>query len=90
MPLSMEFRPDPEQARVLAHVRGPLLVTGPAGTGKSATLRERLARLVEGGADPERVALVVRSSGARAAAADARSGRETIALLADRAPHRRD
>jgi superfamily I DNA/RNA helicase len=56
---------------VLAHPSGGLLVTGGAGTGKSAVLRERFARLVEGGADPERVALVVGSRRARQAARDA-------------------
>ena len=50
---------------------GALLVTGAAGTGKSSVLRERFARLVEGGADPERVALVVGSRRARQAARDA-------------------
>jgi superfamily I DNA/RNA helicase/RecB family exonuclease len=64
----MEFLPDPDQTRVLEHARGPLLVTGGPGTGKSALLRERFARLIESGADPERVALVVRTDGARAAA----------------------
>src|SRR6266511_1920287 len=57
----MEFVPDPLQARVLEHASGPLVVTGGPGTRKTAVLRERFARLVEGGADPERVALVVRS-----------------------------
>ncbi|HZD81202.1 MAG TPA: ATP-dependent DNA helicase, partial [Actinomycetota bacterium] len=55
------FRPDPQQDLVLEHQRGALLVTGAAGVGKSATLRERLARLIERGANAERVALVVRS-----------------------------
>ncbi|HJP66571.1 MAG TPA: ATP-dependent helicase, partial [Actinomycetota bacterium] len=64
----MEFLPDEQQSEVLAHAHGPLLVTGGAGTGKTAVLRERFARLIEGGADPERVALVVRTKGARAAA----------------------
>ncbi len=55
------FDPDPDQRRVLEHERGALLVLGPAGTGKTRVLRERFARLVETGADPERIALVTRS-----------------------------
>lgn len=60
--------PDERQALVLEHVSGTMLVTGPAGTGKTSVLCERFARLVEGGADPDRVALVVGSSSARDAA----------------------
>ncbi|MEX0832878.1 MAG: ATP-dependent DNA helicase [Actinomycetota bacterium] len=71
----MPLEPDQNQERVLAHQRGALLVTGPAGTGKTEALRERFARLIEGGADPERVVLVVRSRQARA---------ETRAALLDR------
>src|SRR5207247_335033 len=67
MPL-MEFESDSEQSKVSQHAGGPLLVTGGAGTGKTVTLRERFARLIEAGQDPERVALVVRSKQARAAA----------------------
>ena len=59
------FSPDESQARVLHHVSGALLVTGGAGTGKTVVLRERFARLIEGGADPERIALVVGSTRAR-------------------------
>ena len=60
--------PDAAQLDVLEHGRGPLLVTGAPGTGKTWVLRERFARLIEGGADPERVGLVVRSKHARVAA----------------------
>jgi len=59
------FEPDPAQDQVLAHRTGPLLATGPPGSGKTAVLRERFARLVEAGADPERVVLVVGSARAR-------------------------
>ena len=65
------FLPDGDQQRVLDHGDGALLVTGGAGTGKSTVLRERFARLIEGGADPERVALVVGSVGARNSARSA-------------------
>jgi superfamily I DNA/RNA helicase/RecB family exonuclease len=61
----MEFEPDPEQSKALDHRRGVLLVTGEPGTGKTALLRERFARLIEEGSDPERVALVVRTKQAR-------------------------
>jgi superfamily I DNA/RNA helicase len=59
---------DDAQQAVLAHADGPLLVTGGPGTGKTAVLRERFARLIEAGAEPERVALVLGSRGARDAA----------------------
>ena len=59
------FDPDPEQSKVIAHAGGPLLVTGPAGTGKSTALEARFIRLLEGGADPERTVLVLGSARAR-------------------------
>jgi superfamily I DNA/RNA helicase len=65
---TMVLSPDPRQQEVLAHDGGVLLVTGEAGTGKSAVLRERFARLLEAGATPERVALVVRTGSDRDAA----------------------
>src|SRR5262245_49357492 len=74
------FEPDPAQGGVLDHVEGPLLVAGGFGTGKSAVLRERFARLVEAGADPERVALVVGSRRARDEARTTLLDRLSIAL----------
>ncbi|MEP6759445.1 MAG: ATP-dependent DNA helicase [Actinomycetota bacterium] len=59
---------DAAQDAVLAHPSGALLVTGGAGTGKTSVLRERFARLIEDGAEPERVVLVLGSRGARDAA----------------------
>jgi len=69
------FDPDQSQRRLLEHRGGPLLVTGGAGTGKTTVLRERFAGLIEGGADPERVALVVGTKRARAEARGALLGR---------------
>lgn len=74
------FDPDPRQRSVLEHTAGPLLVTGGFGTGKTAVLRERFARLIEAGADPERVALVVGSGRARDRARAALLDRLGIAL----------
>jgi superfamily I DNA/RNA helicase/RecB family exonuclease len=65
------FLPDGDQQRVLDHGDGALLATGGAGTGKSTVLRERFARLIEEGADPERVAFVAGSVSARDAARSA-------------------
>jgi len=56
---------DDAQEAVLAHDAGPALVTGGPGSGKTAVLRERFARLIEAGAEPERVALVLGSGRAR-------------------------
>src|SRR5690242_17144899 len=51
--------------RATAHVDGPLLVLGGAGTGKSQVLAERLAGLAASGTAPERVLTI----GARRATA---------------------
>lgn len=74
------FVPDADQRRVLEHVSGPMLVTGGSGTGKTTVLRERFARLIEAGADPERVALVVGSRRARDLTRDAMLSRLGMAL----------
>jgi len=78
----MPLEPDPRQAAVLAHRRGPLLVTGRAGTGKTAVLLERFARLLEDGADPEEIVLVLRSREARDRAREALRERLPRALPA--------
>jgi superfamily I DNA/RNA helicase/RecB family exonuclease len=77
---SEPFEADPEQLTVLGHTEGPLLVTGGFGTGKSAVLRERFARLVASGADAERIALVVGSRRARDEARSALLARMSLAL----------
>src|SRR5712692_9802875 len=69
--MTSPLSPDPHQERVLTHGSGALLVTGGSGSGKTAILRERFARLLEGGADPERIALVVGSHRARDEAREA-------------------
>ena len=65
------FPMDAEQRRVVSHGDGPMLVTGAPGTGKTEALLGRMVRLLEDGADPERVVLVVRSRHDRRAARDA-------------------
>ncbi|MBI4260880.1 MAG: ATP-dependent helicase [Actinobacteria bacterium] len=62
--------PDPSQAPVIEHAGGPLLVSGGPGTGKSAVLVERFARLVESGVEPERIALFALDHRARREARD--------------------
>lgn len=65
MPQEPDREPDKNQQKILDHDRGALLVTGAAGSGKTWTLRERFARLIAAGEDPERIALVVRSRAER-------------------------
>ena len=57
---------DSERERAVAHVEGPLLIVGPAGTGKTELLAHRLAHLVGAGSRPESV-LVIASRQATAA-----------------------
>ena len=62
-----ERSPTAAQRRVVEHGEGPLLVLGPAGSGRSEALALRLAALAAGGVRPERVLLLTRSRAARAA-----------------------
>ena len=66
------------QRRVAEHGDGPLLVSGPAGSGRTESLALRLARLGESGTSPERVLVLTRSL-----AAAARLRERAEALLAD-------
>jgi DNA helicase-2/ATP-dependent DNA helicase PcrA len=63
-----------EQQQVVNHAEGPLLVTGPAGSGRTEALAARLARLSETG-PPERVIVLCRS---RAGAARLRARAEAL------------
>jgi DNA helicase II / ATP-dependent DNA helicase PcrA len=47
-----------EQRAAVAHGAAPLLVIAGAGSGKTMTLAARVARLVQGGADPNRLLLI--------------------------------
>lgn len=49
---------NPEQQEVVEHVQGPILVASVAGSGKTAALVGRVARLVEKGIDPKRILAV--------------------------------
>jgi DNA helicase II / ATP-dependent DNA helicase PcrA len=56
--------PTDAQLRVIGHGEGAMLVTGPAGSGRSEALARRLARLSGEGTAPERVLLLTRSRSA--------------------------
>jgi DNA helicase-2/ATP-dependent DNA helicase PcrA len=49
---------NPQQRAAAEHSVGPLLVIAGAGTGKTKTLAARLAALIHGGADPNRILLL--------------------------------
>ncbi len=79
------FVPDAEQARVLDHAGGPLLVLAGPGTGKTATMVEAVARRVEAGLAPERVLVLTFSRKAAQELRErlaARLGRTTRGALA--------
>src|SRR4051794_29789824 len=58
-----ELRPEPTeaQARVIGHREGPLLVSGPAGSGRSEALVRRLESLADAGGEPQYVLILTRS-----------------------------
>ncbi|MGH2710069.1 MAG: ATP-dependent helicase [Actinomycetota bacterium] len=69
MSSQLPLEPDDEQARVLEHGNGALLVTGGPGSGKTSLLRRRFARLADE-AGAEKVALFVLDRRAARAARD--------------------
>jgi DNA helicase-2/ATP-dependent DNA helicase PcrA len=71
------FEPSEGQRRVADHGEGPLVVLGPAGSGRSEALARRVAALAERGVPPDRVLVITRSRAAAAAL------RERIGLLID-------
>jgi superfamily I DNA/RNA helicase/RecB family exonuclease len=66
------------QRRVVEHGQGAMLVSGPAGSGRSEALARRMARLAGDGVPPDRVLALTRS---RAAAAHLR---DRVATLVER------
>jgi len=52
---------DPAQRGVTEHLRGPLLVRGPAGTGKTTTLIECVTHRIAEGVDPQRILVLTYS-----------------------------
>ncbi len=75
----MRLELNAEQRAAVEFGHDPLLIVAGAGTGKTATLVHRVARLIEGGADPGRILLLTFT---RRAAAEML--RRVDALLADR------
>jgi DNA helicase-2/ATP-dependent DNA helicase PcrA len=69
-PPGREFAPTKAQSRVIGHRAGPLLVSGPAGFGRSEALARRLESLAADGVQPQQVMTLTRS---RAAAARLRA-----------------
>ena len=63
------------QRRVVVHRAGPMMVTGPAGAGRSEALAQRLGSLAKDGVEPHRVLVLTRS---RAAAAGLRARAEAF------------
>lgn len=59
------MQPTPEQSEVIAHTGGHAIVSAVAGSGKSATLIERICHLLERGVAPDRILVLMFNKGAR-------------------------
>jgi len=60
-PPGPEPAPTEPQGRVIGHREGPLLVSGPAGSGRSEALARRLESLAHSGVEPQYVLILTRS-----------------------------
>lgn len=49
------MKPNPQQQQIIAHVNGPCLVTAVPGSGKTATLTERIRHLISRGIAPQSI-----------------------------------
>jgi DNA helicase-2/ATP-dependent DNA helicase PcrA len=76
-------RADDAQRRVIGHRRGPLLVTGSAGSGRTESLVRRFASLAEDGVRAERILVACRT---RAGAATLRDRIEAVLAHAHEEP----
>jgi DNA helicase II / ATP-dependent DNA helicase PcrA len=60
-PRESEIELTAAQSRVVRHREGPMLVSGPAGSGRSEALLRRLESLTQAGVPPQQVLVLVRS-----------------------------
>ena len=65
-----DFAASPEQAAIIGAASGPMRISAGAGTGKTTTLAYRIAHLIDGGVDPERILGITFTNKAAAELAD--------------------
>lgn len=65
-----EFIASAEQQAIIDAPNGPMRIAAGAGTGKTTTLAHRIARLIDGGTDPERILGITFTNKAAAELAD--------------------
>ncbi len=64
------FNPSDEQTAIITAPIGPMRISAGAGTGKTTTLAHRIAHLIDGGSDPERILGITFTNKAAAELAD--------------------